>query len=508
MAKQKSDYPNYTHVIIHRNDTLSDILYSIRHTKEEKVLVYLPDQMKTLSHVSNARILQRELERQSKQVVFCTPDSSIARTLESQGLSVETGGMDIDENEEDSMQDSDPFTEFFRSYPGEQTSSSSQREVSSIAHQKRKPWYAHFWAITGGLLLGVAVVVVAVMYYVPQATVTIAFTGEPIKKEYKVLFDPSQNEADKDNLIIPATVKRREGRVSKTFETSGQATEDKKTRLQLTVKNERGRAQSMAAQTWFRSSEGRIYKTQKSVVVPAGGEITVDVVANKPGYEYVLSQGARLEIPALATSRIYGVVDEVKETGSTAGTAYVSEKDRKNAQDELKRMLSQKLSKQIRDEAERKITLLNSAQIFEEVSYQRLPEAGTETKSFRPTLEAKIGILAYDETELLEMIREHVERQTPENKRLTDKVKLTFSEPLKGDLEEGITVRAFGEYTAHTRLDQNRVREDLTMKSFQEVRDYMQQFSGAKEVNVELSPKVWPRMPVFKRNITVETKGV
>jgi len=508
MAKQKSRRPSYKHVIIHRNDTVSDILYSIREVEGDNVVVYLPDQMKTLSHASNARLLKRELDRGSKNVVFCSPDPAITRELERQGLDVETDSAGMDEADMAKDEERDPFAQFFGESQPHEAEFEARREVNTYAPAKKKPWYAHFWAITGGLLLGVLVALVAVMYYVPQATVTLAFEGEQLKREYKVAFDPSAEKVDNNNLVMPATLKTKQGRVSQTFESSGKAQKDVKTKLQLTVKNERSTEQSLVENTRFKSSQGYVYRTVEGVSVPAGGEVTVAAIATKPGYKYNLSPDARLEIVALGTDRVYGLVKSVERSGSEQGTRYISDKDRSKAQEKLKQMLAQKLSKQITKDKDT-IGLLSSAQFFKDVSYKRLPKAGTETESFRPTLEAKLEVLAYDEAALLQMVNERVKQQMPEGQNLSDKVRLTFSEPLADtQLNNGVTVRVFVEYVTHANLDRDQIRSDLTMKSFSQVREYMQQYAKAKEVNVELSPRVWPRMPFFKRNITVQTKGL
>jgi len=515
---QNSSRQNYKHVIIHRTDTLSDILYSIHQTEGKRILVYLPQNMDILAHSVNVRILKQELASERKNVMFYTSNPEVGRTLREYGFSVDISSEGEEMSDGSSQSSEDPLAAFFEQRsPQERQEQHSQPEepaqVTSYAkNTHKKPWYAHFGAIAGGILGGVAIAVAAVIFYVPHATVTVSFGGEQLKEEFKVTFDPGQDEVDEKNLRIPATVRSKSGTVSKTLESTGKSDQSQNTKLRIAVKNEKTSEQQLVERTRFKNSQGHIYRTVKGVSIPAGGKTEVTVVADRPGYEYTMSKNKRLDIVNLSTDRVYGTTREVVQKGSQKGAVFVSGTDVKDTKKKLKAKLSEKLANQVRDEVnkEKAVDILSSAQVFNNVSYRNMPAPGEKTETFRPTLEADIAMVLYDNKQLLSLLKAQVSSQLPEDQRLVDKVSLSFSKPL-GDntkLEDGVTVRVFMDYLTHASLNKDKIRSDLTTKSFSEVRSYMQKFSNAQEVSVELAPKIWPRMPFFKRNISVQTKGV
>ena len=67
----------------------------------------------------------------------------------------------------------------------------------------------------------------------------------------------------------------------------------------ITVKNTTGSQQRFIPRTRFETPDGLVYRTPRSVVIPAGGETEITVTADIPGEEYNSESGATFTLPGL-----------------------------------------------------------------------------------------------------------------------------------------------------------------------------------------------------------------
>jgi hypothetical protein len=141
----------------------------------------------------------------------------------------------------------------------------------------------------------------------------------------------------------------------------------------ITVANE-GKAMTFRATTRFESTDGKIYRTTKEIIIPAAkkdskgkliasGIVKVTVVADQPGAEYNIGTGAEgsrdFTVPGLKGSASYDLVSAKTDpdVGITGGFAGVSKlvsdeeilKVSKEQQDKLQNDLMARVSSEIND---------------------------------------------------------------------------------------------------------------------------------------------------------------
>lgn len=110
------------------------------------------------------------------------------------------------------------------------------------------------------------------------------------------------------------------------------------------------KSQKLVAQTRFESPDGKIYRIQEAVIIPANGSIEAKVYADKPGPEYNIKL-VDFTIPGFkgtaSYQKIYGR-SKTEMTGGFLGKAIVvSEEDLNNARNNLKSIIEKYLRENI-----------------------------------------------------------------------------------------------------------------------------------------------------------------
>ncbi len=119
----------------------------------------------------------------------------------------------------------------------------------------------------------------------------------------------------------------------------------------ITVKNNSGVQQRFIARTRFETSGGLVYRTPRSVVLPAGGETEITVVADVPGDEYNSDSGLTFKLPGLKGGALYDSISASQSGPLTGGFSGViksaSDADINAAKDALAESLRSKLTSQL-----------------------------------------------------------------------------------------------------------------------------------------------------------------
>lgn len=110
------------------------------------------------------------------------------------------------------------------------------------------------------------------------------------------------------------------------------------------------KSQKLVAQTRFESPDGKIYRIQEAVTIPANGSVEAKVYADKPGPEYNI-KFVDFTIPGFkgmaSYQKIYGR-SKTETTGGFLGKAtVVSEEDLSNARNNLKPIIEKYLRENI-----------------------------------------------------------------------------------------------------------------------------------------------------------------
>ncbi|MEX1112882.1 MAG: baseplate J/gp47 family protein [Patescibacteria group bacterium] len=325
----------------------------------------------------------------------------------------------------------------------------------------------------------------------PSATVTIVPKTEPFKAEVPVRFSTTAPQADAEENVVPAkTIEvTREGSLE--ARATGRSIGGESARGEITVVNELNRNQPLVIRTRFQAPDGRLFRSQSGIVVPAGGTTTVQVVADEGGTDGNLPADTRLSIPGLrSTTAVYGQIEEPLTGGTDADSTTISREDI----DRARTQLGQHLAREGLEEAENRtavdhvvnpevaaVTVLDS---------EADPDVGASAERFTISGRARITYFSYEEDVLERVLDGDLEAKIPGGTNLVDERSETFrvKERSAAQLSTLLVVDTF---TA-SGISAERIARDIAGKSKEEAERIIRETGKATGATVDLSP-FWVR---------------
>lgn len=246
------------------------------------------------------------------------------------------------------------------------------RQLEKIEAIKELRW-SRFFAFFIGLAIAVSF---AVVYLVlPSAEIIIEPAGETISFDVLAVGSEDILEVDKGLNQIPLQRIKVAETGSREFSASGEKEMNIKARGAIIIYNEySSEPQTLVATTRFESSEGKIYRIEKNLLVPGAkiqegkiiaSSIEAEITADLPGKEYNVGM-TNFTIPGFRGSpKFAGFYAKAKTeiTGGAAGKAkVVSADDLRKAEEELKNELKEKVGKLLGKQTPSKLKILGQGE--------------------------------------------------------------------------------------------------------------------------------------------------
>jgi hypothetical protein len=325
----------------------------------------------------------------------------------------------------------------------------------------------------------------------PKAIVTVTPKTDPFKAEIPVRFSTTAPRADTKDNIVPAKTIEVTKQGSLKAEATGRSIGGEKARGEITVVNELNRNQPLVVRTRFQTPDGKVFRAQSGIVVPAGGTTTVQVVADEGGADGNLKKGARLAIPGLhSTTAVYGRVDTNLSGGTAADTTTVSGDDVKRAESRLTRQLAEEGIADAKDKLAVGSTLNPEVAAITLLDSSEAPAVGTAAKQFTVQGRARITYFSYAEKDLKSVTEEDLKAKVPGGTTLVQQRRDVFAVRESSD-QELDTVLIIRTSTAPG-ISEGDVAEEIAGKSPEEARRVITADGRATDVSIKLSP-FWVR---------------
>lgn len=280
----------------------------------------------------------------------------------------------------------------------------------------------------------------------------------------------------------------------------------------VTIVNESSADQPLVATTRLLSEEGVLFRTQESVVVPRGGTVEAEVLADEPGAKGDIGP-SRFEIVALNQAKkeyIYAESDRAM-TGGTSKIGVVSEKDITEASERLSQRLSGEAVEKLKEEAEHPENIRENTvekRILEsEVSH----EPGEEAACLEVYEKLKVSNISFDEDALLTVAARKLEENMDMGNDLV-------SEPTLDDIEYAvISIDENGDNAVikiivrgARRINENNAileKAEITNKTKSSIRKYFNNFDEIDRVEVDFSPFWVQTSPLMDSQIEFEIRS-
>ncbi len=293
------------------------------------------------------------------------------------------------------------------------------------------------------------------------------------------------------------------------------------------IVNHYAKSQTLVRTTRLLTGDGKLYRIDKQVVIPSGGEALVSVYADQPGTSFAISP-TKFTIPGLwidLQKLIYAVSDETfvavpskqspshpklikpspKTTIKTSGNV-VAPADVEAAYAALTGALLEQAKKQLTAE-------LGDAKFSDAVfSIKTLEKksnvsVGQQADSFLASVKGEVTMVAYAKEDMLALIRSKVKEKIPNGREIlpfkSDDVQytITFVDGKNETATVAISAHAFYRLTAESPLLQKNV---LTGRTVSEAEQILKAIDGVESARVTISPRWMSKIPTLKDRIDLK----
>ena len=525
-------------IYIDVEDDITTIVGKIKASKEKIIALVPPSRVGVLQSAVNMRLLQRTAEIAKKRLVLISSNQSlaalaaaahipVARNLQSKPELAEVPVLKVDG---DDVIDGEmlPIGEIARSAstdkrgeaavsaaikssviaePLKTTKKSSVKKVDG----KKVPDFSRFrkrlFVIGGAALLLIGFLVWAI-WFAPRATVVITAKTTPVNVSENVALT-LDGATDAQANILKAIRQEQRSELSVEFTATGE--KNLGNRAKGTVEFSTGAIQNLGrtipAGTVLTSSSGAQYTTDQSVTFTMSNYEGAEtgITATEPGEKYNGATGSMRGAPSGVSAQITKAT-----TGGTDKMAkVVSEEDITRATD----MLNEKKDDQLRQKLES--SFASSSLVIEE-SYQEnrsnpTPSVAVGAEAAGPvSLKATItaSMYAVDQldlsTYLKAKVNQEIEGVTAQKIYEDGAEDASFTQFASS--AEATTVRLSANATVGPEIEESRVKEQVSGKSYGDIQASLESIAGVDDVDTQFWP-FWVRtVPNDVDRITVEFK--
>jgi hypothetical protein len=376
------------------------------------------------------------------------------------------------------------------------TAVASKRKLSLAPLLRRRRFLL---VLTAGIL---AFAAVSGYVFLPKATIAVAPTTQPLEASSPVIFSARATAYDQKTNTVPSKVIEITKDASATVDTTGTSNAGEKASGELVVVNTLSKTQPLVTRTRFEAPNGRIFRTQSAVTVPAGGQQKVSVTADDGGEDGNLPAGTRLSVPGLGGSdAVYGQV----ETALSGGTSTPGSEVAKADVDKARAALAISAAENGFAEAKQKLAVgfAMSPQVVATtiLASTASPKIGSAGKTVTVTGRVQVRYFTYAEEDYRKVRETALNGKVPTGSDVVDAAtKLSFAATnVSADTLTGTLIVQ----TAVTQqVSKEEIKRAVEGKSLESAREALRAL-GINEVKITLSP-FWVRaVPKRDRNVTI-----
>lgn len=323
----------------------------------------------------------------------------------------------------------------------------------------------------------------------PKAIVTVTPQTQSLTAEIPVTFSGRATSADTGQNVVPAKVIEVTVDAQVSSQATGSQTGGEKAQGAVVIVNQQSKNQTLVAKTRLADPAGKIYRIQDRVVVPAGGEASVNVVADDGGPDGNLPAGTRLTIPGLGgNTQITGRVD-TPLTGGAAGTGAktISAADVERAKTELAQQAAQDGLTQAKAKQAVGYKLDEQVAATTVLSSTVNPSQGSVADNFTISGPVKVSYFSYQEDALQQVLADDLAAKVPAGSELiADSVKPTFVVGQQSaDRLIGV-MKVDAQTTQDTSVDQ--LKQEVSGKSSSDATQALRASGKASNVSISFFP--------------------
>jgi hypothetical protein len=353
----------------------------------------------------------------------------------------------------------------------------------------------------------VLIVVAALWFSSVKAVVVVKAVREPVKVDVSVdvAQDPKQGQLP-GRVVQGVFEKIQEFPVG----TGGTAVDSIATG-KVRITNNFSKAQPLVKTTRLLTADGRLYRIDDTVNVPAGGTVDVAAYADSAGAQFEFTEKTRFTIPGLAQSLQAHITAEsiAPFKGGTRMIKAVSQADidagTKQLQEAVLAQAKQTLYAEVADGR-----FTESAYLVKTVEPAKTSvQVGQQADTFLLSLKLDVTGVFYSADDMSALVKERVNQRVPEGRDVVsyeqDKTTFTVATADAKDEEATVAVSASVQ-TKFSASDPDFPLEDILGLPIDEAESKLKQSEGIQEATITVKPSWVRRLPTQKDHVTIRVE--
>ena len=518
------------------DEEITSIIDRVRSAKEDQLALVVPAGAVLLSSVVNLKLLKKEASSREKEISIITTDR-IGRNLASQvGLTVY---QKIDQHlfarpEEPVVAKKSTRTGSTKkiiperkaskeeTWPTIGTEEETEKEQGPRLKTKQ-PMFREPIRKTGlkkeviiiALVASTFLLAFVLFLVLPRADIGLVFKADKNEIKVEVSLDKALDKVDLLKQIVPAKAYDQTVEDKKTFQATGKKNVGDKATGTVTITNRTGEPQPLLPTTRLLSDKGILFRTARSVTVPAAsvsvmgeiqsGQANVEVIADSGGEEGNVGP-SHFTIPGLP-GRENVVFADSRETftgGTTRMAGVVTEDDIKNAKQAITDTIYQDVVSGISKNEAGKLIVLSELSKKDVINSDVSVKPDTEATDFEASGKIKVTILTFKESDFQDILSDRIGNLVSSGKqKVNGKDEISWS-ATKVDVDKGkANLTATVKYLVSSKIEPDEIRANVLAKTYKEANDYLYSLPNIDQAKIKLWPGFVKSVPTIERNIKI-----
>lgn len=359
---------------------------------------------------------------------------------------------------------------------------------------------------------------VAGYLFIPSAKIIITPNIFKEKVDFNVNISNSPQAGEKN---ISVRVIDKEEEISLSYEVTGKnESSGKKSHGNVVLYNEYSTSsQTLIATTRLESSDGKVFRLTKNVVVPGTtmvggslqpGAIEAEVIADQPGNEYNIDQ-TKFTIPGFSGGPKFDkfyAKSSVSMTGGSSGgnekPSIVSQQDIDNAKIKTEEEIKKKIKEIIEGELQTGEKYLPEAEKITITKSSSDVKVGDTASSFNYNVQCSSRALVFSEKNIKEIMLQSIDSQS-QNQGLNKEISKIGYDNIEADFDNSaIKLRVFGEVNMTPNIETEKIKKEIIGKNSDEFMDILKKYPSVKNANIELWPSFVSHISQYSKRVDVQ----
>lgn len=348
----------------------------------------------------------------------------------------------------------------------------------------------------------------------PSAKVNAILKREEWKYEGGVIAGKNISQNDLISKKIPAEVFPIKKNFSFPFPATGKKNVSRSATGVIKIYNETTIAQKLVATTRFESTDGKIFRLESSVVVPAGitengklvpGSIEASIYADKAGAEYNIGPIDNLTIPGFKGSEKYekfsGSIESALKGGLIGESAYPTSVDIASAKAKAREDIESAINYFLQSAIPSEFKVIDAAKKFT-IKKEVVSDIVDEKGNFSVFIDAEITVVAFKEKDLLQLLADVAKTELKTGKEMK-KYALEYGTASYNDKKGELTFNILYSSEYVPDFDANKFKTGILGKKEGELRDFVYGHPEIDRASVSFWPLWVSKIPKNLEKITI-----